>query len=260
MTSNMLMRGACTCGTLRTGPSAAIRSSVSAPICRTLQTITAAEPGLATSQSPKLNQTSKGSSPSTPAPSAASQNLFQRWRNPATGKWRPPQYSLRAQAQIASAALQMGTIDELPRSPKVAKFIARARANARALQAPASTSAGTAQGAMAMEYNLGADAATDAAAGASSADAEALNAALRGWHLSSEQDSAMAKAIVHSMRNRGPYAGRKGKMFKGTKSERGAKAKAAKIDDKLQAMSKTVAEWRQSKLAAKAKHRPSLPF
>jgi hypothetical protein len=59
-----------------------------------------------------------------PAPSADGpppvqlSNPFLARKNIKTGKWRPPAYSLRRQADLAKLALKTGTLDKLPPGPK----------------------------------------------------------------------------------------------------------------------------------------------
>jgi len=185
---------------------------------------------ITTSTTPQEQQASASTSQaSTAAPASVSEetrNPFLPWKNPTTGRWWPAKYSHRRQAQLAEAAFQMGTLSSLPEGPKTKKLITRLQGKQAQLQEEA------------------------ALQGNDSAKGEAINAAFRGWRLSQEEDEQISKAIVRSMKDSGPYSGRK-KMFKGTKGEREYKKKQQNIANKLEAMPKTVAEWKEVSEACK---------
>jgi large subunit ribosomal protein L25 len=46
-------------------------------------------------------------------------NPFQTWKNPVTGRWRPPMFSLRRQAELVNKAMKYGVAELLPFTNKV---------------------------------------------------------------------------------------------------------------------------------------------
>ncbi len=140
-------------------------------------------------------------------------NPFLPYKAP-SGRWWPPQYSLRRQAQVVEAGLQLGTLEALPEGPKKARMLARLQGSY--LQAQ-------------QEQILQED---------------ALSAAFNGWKLSADEDQKIAKAVVRTLKQQGPYSGRK-IMFKGTLAARTRNTRHAKIAAKVQAMPDTVAAWKK---------------
>ncbi|KAJ7221755.1 hypothetical protein GGX14DRAFT_671205 [Mycena pura] len=57
--------------------------------------------------------------PQSPATPIVLPNPFLPWRNPKTGRWAPPKYSLRQQADLVKRAKASGTLHVLPPSIKV---------------------------------------------------------------------------------------------------------------------------------------------
>ncbi|TID27397.1 hypothetical protein E6O75_ATG00164 [Venturia nashicola] len=46
-------------------------------------------------------------------------NPFQTWKNPITGRWRPPMFSLRRQAELVKKAVNYGVAELLPHTNKL---------------------------------------------------------------------------------------------------------------------------------------------
>jgi large subunit ribosomal protein L25 len=46
-------------------------------------------------------------------------NPFQTWKNPVTGRWRPPMFSLRRQAELVKKAMNYGVAELLPHTSKL---------------------------------------------------------------------------------------------------------------------------------------------
>ncbi|QDS67425.1 hypothetical protein FKW77_000228 [Venturia effusa] len=46
-------------------------------------------------------------------------NPFQTWKNPITGRWRPPMFSLRRQAELVKKAMKYGVAELLPYTNKM---------------------------------------------------------------------------------------------------------------------------------------------
>lgn len=134
---------------------------------------------------------------------------FQHWRNADTGRWNPPQYSLRRQAQLVRAAHETGMLDAVVASPKYARF-------ARRLEEMPTH-----------EVFTGFPTIT--------------------WPtLSSREDAQEADRIARTFHAHGPYAGRAtSRMFKGKKGDRVKHARRRRVEENMRTMHETIDEWRK---------------
>ena len=143
---------------------------------------------------------------------------FRHWKNAETGRWNPPRYSMRRQAQLVRAAFATGQLDALPSFKKRDEFAARVAAQPahevfRGIAVPSELP----------------------------------------W-LSAADDAAEALRIAHKAHDTGPYAGRSSaRMFKGHRDEREADARRARIAENMARMPATIAEWRDERRSARTK-------
>lgn len=161
--------------------------------------------------------------PATPE-ADATKRAFRHWKNTETGRWNPPRYSLRRQAQLVRAAFVANDEHAVAASPKYAPLAARlSQQPHHEVLAPVPS--------------------------------------VRLPRLSKTQDAEEALRIAKKAHDRGPYAGRSDKrMFKGTHADRAARLRAARVAENLSKMDSIVAEWRQEKTVAKNKLKPTSPL
>lgn len=144
-----------------------------------------------------------------PAVSDATKKAFEHWRNADTGKWQPPKYSLRRQAQLVRAAHETGCLDAVSQSPKYERF---ARRLAELPQ-------------------------HEVLAGLPTPSWPALSPAA---------DAKQAHAIARSFYEHGPYAGRSSaRMFKGRKGDKASRSRRRQVVENMERMEETVREWRK---------------
>ncbi|WFD28026.1 hypothetical protein MNAN1_003034 [Malassezia nana] len=156
--------------------------------------------------------------------SDVTKKAFQHWRNSETGRWNPPQYSLRRQAQLVRAAYAVGDVDSVRASPKSARYLSRWN------EMPTH----------------------EAFTGFPTV----------AWpQLSAEQDAVEARRIARTFSQHGPYAGRsQARMFKGKKGDRASRARQRLVEENMRTMDETIQEWREEKAAARAKAKPISPL
>lgn len=140
---------------------------------------------------------------------------FRHWKNAETGRWNPPKYSLRRQAQLVHAAFLTGDLEQLPESPKKDRLLARLREH---------------------EHHE---------------VFEGVPRPMGLGRLPSYRDTQEALRIAHKSRESGPYAGRSNRnMFKGARADREARARRVLVDENMSRMDEIVQEWRRVRLAA----------
>ncbi|WFD35441.1 hypothetical protein MCUN1_002295 [Malassezia cuniculi] len=143
---------------------------------------------------------------------------FRHWKNAETGRWNPPRYSLRRQAQLVRAAFATGQLDVLPSFKKRDQFVARLAEQPKhevfcGIPVPSSIP----------------------------------------W-LEAHKDAAEALRIAKKEHTRGPYAGRPVKrMFKGHRVDREARLRRERVKENMARMDETVREWREERRAERAK-------
>ncbi|PWN54322.1 hypothetical protein IE53DRAFT_383095 [Violaceomyces palustris] len=167
--------------------------------------------------------------------SSSMPNPFLPHKNPVSGRWHPPKFSLRRQAKLVSLACQSRILRELPDGPKVSRAIARIRGikERRILDKAAA------------DVDL-------------AAIAKVMPPSARPKKLAEDEEVMKTARMVGYQ---GPYLGRKQKkMFKGSKVDREAYQRRQDVKAKLERMDVTIKEWQASKAETKAKSKPALPF
>lgn len=149
---------------------------------------------------------------------------FEHWRNSETGRWNPPKYSLRRQAQLVRAAYAVDKPELVQTSPKFARYMRRWE------EMPTH------------EVFTGFPAVA--------------------WpQLSAADNESEAQRIAHSFSQHGPYAGRaQARMFKGKKGDRASRSRQRLVEENMRTMDETIQEWREEKAAARAKAKPISPL
>ena len=143
---------------------------------------------------------------------------FRHWKNAETGRWNPPRYSLRRQAQLVRAAFMTGQLDALPSFKKRDQFIARLAEQPR------------------HEVFAGIPVPSELP-----------------W-LGAREDASEAMRIARKEHDRGPYAGRPTKrMFKGQRVDREAAERRERVKENMARMDETVREWREERRAERSK-------
>ncbi|WFD24130.1 hypothetical protein MEQU1_002827 [Malassezia equina] len=149
---------------------------------------------------------------------------FEHWRNSETGRWNPPKYSLRRQAELVRAAYAVDQPELVKSSPKYARYMHR------------------------WEEMPNHEVFTGFPAVA--------------WpQLSAEEDANEARRIARTFSEHGPYAGRSNaRMFKGKKGDRASRSRQRLVEENMRTMDETIQEWREEKAAARAKAKPVSPL
>lgn len=130
-----------------------------------------------------------------------------------SGCWRPGSLSLRRQAQLANTAYEQGRLQELPSGSRKVEKLKQRMVESESILDSAPT-----------PFSL---------------------AAQDGILLTKKHMDH--RALVHAkqlMENKGPYAGRKGPAFKGTKQQRQVKRRKDEVKRRLDGMEKLVENWR----------------
>jgi len=180
-----------------------------------------------------------------PTPTAADAvvlpNPFLPWRNPKTGRWAPPKYSLRQQADLIKQAKATSTVHLLPPGVKLPQ--PELFAPPLAAKPPASASAGKAK-AKANPSTL--------LKRAASSSGRVNVKGHKELKVAVEWDRKPAvKSVPGADRGTRLYAGRK-KMFKGSKLERSRKQRAWRTWVLLHDMRKRIRRYRNHYVHKKA--------
>lgn len=132
---------------------------------------------------------------------------------PESGRWRPGLLSLRRQSQLASVAFEQGRLHEISRGSSKVQKLEKRMADAKAV---------------------------------SDISEDALS-----WTRQNDKSNTRMEmkrlAIVHSRQliaSKGPYSGRKGPAFKGTKQQRQLKARKEDVRRRIDGMDKVIETWR----------------
>ncbi|PKI84188.1 hypothetical protein MVES1_002336 [Malassezia vespertilionis] len=154
----------------------------------------------------------------------AEKRTFRHWKRMASGRWNPPRYSARREAQLVHAAFQCGQLDAIAGSKKKDQLVQRlARQETHELFEPWP--------------------------------------AVRMPRLAPADDAKEALRIAKKAHDAGPYAGRSSKrMFKGSAADRASHTRAQTVAENMRTMDDTVREWRQEKNLARAKAKPTSPL
>ena len=159
--------------------------------------------------------------------SDVNKRAFLHWKNATTERWTPPAYSQRRQVQLVRAAFATQDTAAVTASPKYAKMMEQLRRQAT----------------HEVLFPL------------------PLQGQPQLPRLSREQDEREAQRIARKEHDRGPYAGRAEKrMFKGAAADRAARQRAQRVQENMAKMDSIVDEWRQDKLTAKNKLKPTSPL
>lgn len=163
---------------------------------------------------------------------------FQPYKSPTTGRWMPPRYSLRRQAQLGKMAFREGRFKELIKFISKSSILQSVKledmkqrihelSNTNTVKIPVNgtLSASKAESELNKERKLNIMTAKEAKLDA--------------------QKKALTQAKALAM-TRGPYSGRSHRnIFKGTRAEREAPRKKRQTAEKMSTMEKTIETWRK---------------
>ncbi|CAO1616381.1 unnamed protein product [Parajaminaea phylloscopi] len=217
-------------------------------------------------------------------------SAFHPHKSPSSGRWAPPKYSMRRQAELVNAAYATGQLDLIPESPKKSKVLDRIKAAAAAAAASSSSSS-------APQASTSSLASPAPSSSSSSSSLSSTSGSTRPHHQEGATSSTTPlspalfrttptpegrdyytnkeiglhqRTIIRKLANaKGPYMGKANQfakksglraVFKGTREERGRVGRAKAIEEKMDEMDERVADWKSEKAASRAKARPSQPF
>jgi len=149
-----------------------------------------------------------------------SKKAFEHWRNSETGRWNPPKYSLRRQAQLVRAAYAVEQPELVKASPKYARYMRRWESMPT------------------HEVFTGFP-------------------AVQWPQLSAADDAREAERIARTFSQHGPYAGRaRARMFKGKKGDRASRSRQRVVEENMRTIDETIQEWREVRCLANPRTRP----
>jgi large subunit ribosomal protein L25 len=166
---------------------------------------------------------------------------FHPFKNESTGRWMPPRYSLRRQAQLGKEAYKQVRFQELTQiveeiGSRPGIKLGKMKERIEELQADGS------RGGLTIPVSA------PAAATLEDLEGIALTKSARQTKMENDRRAvAQAKALAAT---RGPYSGRSLRnIFKGTKADRDAPAKRRRTAERLSTMEQTVETWRKVRVA-----------